>query len=65
MRTEVHLNSKDIEFIIAKHYDVSKENVSVFVSEECQGYGTGEHMEKIVKGIITYPNADTTIAPGE
>lgn len=60
MRTEVHLTNEDIENIIAEKYGVKKENVHVITSKECVGYGTAEHMDYIVKGIITYPNSDTT-----
>lgn len=59
MRTEIHLSDNDIESIIANKYGVKKENVRVFSSRECVGYGTSEHMDYVVKATITYPNVDT------
>ena len=44
MKAIIELNEKDMEGIIAAHFNVEKEKVSVSVREECSGYGLGEHI---------------------
>lgn len=43
MKKIIELNKKDIEQIIAKHFEVSVDNVNVSVKQESEGYGMGEH----------------------
>lgn len=43
MKTIIELNKKDIEQIIAKHFEVSADDVDVSVIQESEGYGMGEH----------------------
>ena len=52
MRTELHLDTKDIAKIIANYFGADSKNVSIFVQKEVSGYGPMKHEVSVVKAII-------------
>lgn len=52
MRTEIELNSDDMRKIIAEHFSVSEDKVTVSASEEWVGYGMQEHRESVPKAVV-------------
>ena len=52
MRTELHLDTKDIAKIIANYFGTDSKDVSIFVQKEVSGYGPMEHEVADVKAII-------------
>lgn len=45
MKQTIELNVKDIKQLIAKEFDVKKEQVIVSISKVYSGYGIGEHKD--------------------
>lgn len=52
MKTELHLDTKDIAQIIANYFNTDLKNVSIFVQKEVSGYGPMEHEVSVVKATI-------------
>ena len=52
MRTELHLDTKDIAKIIANYFGADSKDVSIFVQKEVSGYGPMEHEVSVVKATI-------------
>lgn len=47
MKTKIELNKDDMRKIIAGHFSVSEDKVTVSVRSETVGYLTDEHIEKV------------------
>ena len=52
MRTELHLDTKDIAQIVANYFNTDLKNVSIFVQKEISGHGPMEHEVSVVKAAI-------------
>lgn len=55
MRKTVTLDEKDIEQVVAKHFDVDPEHVYLHHEKSIEGYGTGEHTVDVVEVTISIP----------
>ncbi len=47
MKTKIELDKDDMRKIIAEHFSVKEENVTVECRNECVGYGMSEHIEPV------------------
>ncbi len=47
MKTVVELDAKDIQEIVAKHFNVAIEAVKVSNKTVCRGFGMSEHIEAV------------------
>lgn len=52
MRTKIELNGDDMRKIIAEHFSVSEDKVTVSASEEWVGYGMQEHRESVPHAVV-------------
>lgn len=56
MKTIYKLDSDDIRKIIASHFKVNEENVTIKVEEACKGYGMAEHYENVPVATVKIKN---------
>lgn len=52
MTTEIHLNKKDIQKILAEKFDVSPDSVEVHCYMDIEGYGPGEREVPAVRAVV-------------
>lgn len=52
MQQIIQLNSKDIQQLIAKEFDVKEEQVIVSISKVYSGYGIGEHKDYEIYAMV-------------
>lgn len=52
MTTEIHLTKKDIQKVLAEHFDVKPDAVDVNCYMDIEGYGPGEHEVPSVRAVI-------------
>lgn len=52
MENILRLNQEDIKQILAERYNVANEDISIKITEECYGYGIGEHYEEVVNAEV-------------
>lgn len=52
MKTKIELDKEDIRRIIAEHFSVNEDRVTVGAKEMCVGYGMMEHNESVPYCIV-------------
>lgn len=52
MTTEIHLTKKDIQKVLAEHFDVKPDAVDIDCYMDIDGYGPGEHEVPSVMAVI-------------
>lgn len=52
MKTKIELDRDDMRKIIAEHFSVSEDKVTVSASEEWVGYGMQEHRESVPHAVV-------------
>lgn len=60
MQYKAILNRRDIEKIVAKEFNVPSTKVTLYLEDECVGYGTDEHVEKVavIEVMLDSPKMD-------